>query len=201
MTDESAPSSFSTRVGPISKVLMVIHPDGHIDLGEGVTPSETARAMFELYESIRVSELATLRADLDELAEQRVRQAAKAAELVEYWKGRAENAEARSALRAVALEKSLSTLPDCGRHDCWHWAWDELDSDAQDEVKDVRRTIGAALTADARSAGELWRALLAEHDATKPALEQSPDQPLLHPLHELRRKYRVVEAARKATGL
>ncbi len=35
----------------------------------------------------------------------------------------------------------LSALPDSVAHenpDCWEWCWNELDGDAQDEVKEVR---------------------------------------------------------------
>lgn len=52
-----------------------------------------------------------LRSALDELSDSRVSQSSKAAELIEYWKQRAKNAEARSERLAEALKEILVIRP------------------------------------------------------------------------------------------
>ena len=56
--------------------------------------------------------------------------------LNEHAELKRENEELRNGGRRL-----LSALPDSVAHenpDCWEWCWNELDGDAQDEVKEAR---------------------------------------------------------------
>lgn len=59
---------------------------------------------------------------------------------------------------------------------------------------EICHTVTAALAPSARAAGELWRALEAEHEAVKNTLPMFTSS-------SLEDAYDAVEAARKATGL
>lgn len=87
--------------------------------------------------------------------------------------------EARSALLAKALEKSLDVMPDCGKRDCWHWAWDELDEEAQDEVKSYRKELESALTLPAQAAAAYLAALEREHEYVKPLMDRDTMTPFI----------------------
>lgn len=52
-----------------------------------------------------------------------------------------------------AIQKLLEVLPDAARaSDCWTWCWDELDGNAQDEVKTARAHAVSVMLATAAHA-------------------------------------------------